>query len=167
MQILGYTLACLIACIGGTGSEINSKPNSDFYHVEDTVEEYFVEHEISAVEARNAVQQLDLKSDEQKVGCQQCTRQEIRYCLGLQLMNDHCCCDKKYSEFFPYVPHTCYIGQDLCKPLARDCAEYTRLRICCCDKYTLEKWKLMSKGPKNNENLQLLLLLTTLAYFVT
>lgn len=45
------------------------------------------------------------------------------------------------AENFPYIPHTCYLGEKLCEPLAKDCAVYSRLRDCCCDRYALEKCK--------------------------
>lgn len=31
------------------------------------------------------------------LGCQACTKSEINYCLSRDLINDHCCCDKRYQ----------------------------------------------------------------------
>lgn len=44
-----------------------------------------------------------------------------------------------FPEVLPYVPHTCYFGNQLCAPVMTSCEQYSRLRTCCCDKYTLEK----------------------------
>lgn len=103
-------------------------------------EEYNVEHEISTTEARNNALSTDLNAIIVPAGCQECTKEEIQYC-GSNLISDHCCCDKRFHEYLPYIPHTCYIGTQLCTPVATDCNEYTRLRICCCDKYLLQKWR--------------------------
>lgn len=54
MRILGLTVACLFVCIGGTGNEI-PKPNSEYYKIQDTVEEYFVEHAVSTIQAKEAL----------------------------------------------------------------------------------------------------------------
>jgi hypothetical protein len=44
------------------------------------------------------------------------------------------------AESFPYVPHTCYL-RPACRPKAGDCAQYARLRACCCDYLTAKKCK--------------------------
>ncbi|KAJ3636556.1 hypothetical protein MTP99_000090 [Tenebrio molitor] len=115
-------------------------------------EEYIVEHEISASQAKNAALAIDLSSVSSPAGCQKCTKAEIRYCLGIDLISDHCCCDRRYHEVLPFIPHTCYLGTQICKPVVGDCAEYSRLRSCCCDKHALEKWKKKSVGVRSRLN---------------
>lgn len=44
-----------------------------------------------------------------------------------------------FAEPLKFIPHTCYMGTQLCKPVATDCAHYQRLRDCCCTKYALQK----------------------------
>lgn len=38
-------------------------------------------------------------------------------------------------EVIPFVEHTCRIGRQACKPIAENCADYERLRDCCCLSY--------------------------------
>ncbi|XP_066142531.1 uncharacterized protein [Euwallacea fornicatus] len=104
-------------------------------------EEYIIEHEISATQARNVALCTDLNSINVPAGCQECTKEEKHYCTSSDLISDHCCCDRRYHEILPYIPHTCYLGTQLCTTVAVDCNRYTRLRTCCCDKYLLQKWK--------------------------
>ncbi|KRT85140.1 hypothetical protein AMK59_2240, partial [Oryctes borbonicus] len=73
-------------------------------------------------------------------GCQHCTLDEKKYCLSGDFIHDHCCCDRRHHEYLNFIPHTCYVGTVLCHPIAADCAEYTRLRMCCCNRLALEKW---------------------------
>jgi len=49
----------------------------------------------------------------------------------LRKYNLSVCC----SEVFLFVEHTCRVGPEECKVHAGDCAEYTRLRECCCHSY--------------------------------
>ncbi|PSN47177.1 hypothetical protein C0J52_14720, partial [Blattella germanica] len=79
-------------------------------------------------------------------GCEECTKEELEYCTGNAVLHDHCCCDRRHLEKFPYVPHTCYLKPD-CRPLAGDCSMYTRLRVCCCDRFVAEKWKSDASQP--------------------
>lgn len=30
-------------------------------------------------------------------GCQKCNKSEINYCLGRDVIDDHCCCDRRYE----------------------------------------------------------------------
>lgn len=39
------------------------------------------------------------------------------------------------SEVFPFVEHSCRFGPEGCQVQAGNCAEYTRLRDCCCHSY--------------------------------
>ncbi|KPJ17686.1 hypothetical protein RR48_07170 [Papilio machaon] len=96
-------------------------------------EEYFVEHDVSTAAARNAALHLDLDTvPETRVGCGACSRRDLEYC-ETRVLADHCCCERRFlREPFPWLPHTCYVGPGRCRPLAHDCARYTRLRDCCC-----------------------------------
>ncbi|XP_056638881.1 uncharacterized protein LOC130446567 [Diorhabda sublineata] len=111
-------------------------------------EEYIIEHEISSGQAKNTVLSMNLDAITIPPGCQKCSEKDQRYCLGADLISDHCCCDKKYHEYFPYIPHTCYFGSQLCSTVADDCIEYHRLRTCCCQKYAAFKWKAKSIGVR-------------------
>ncbi|KAB0803994.1 hypothetical protein PPYR_00964 [Photinus pyralis] len=119
-------------------------------------EEYVIEHEISMEHARNAALAIDLNSIETPPGCQKCSKSEIKYCLGSDFINDHCCCDKRYHEVLPYIPHTCYLGTQLCKPIAGDCLTYKTIRKCCCTRYLINKWK--SSAPRLQGSIDLWLL---------
>nr|XP_023022831.1 uncharacterized protein LOC111511058 [Leptinotarsa decemlineata] len=109
-------------------------------------EEYEIEHEISMMHAKNSVLSMDIDSIVIPPGCHTCTEQEKHYCLGRSLINDHCCCDKRYHEMFPFIPHTCYLGSQLCTTVLSNCEEYYRLRTCCCQKLALMKWKMKSNS---------------------
>ncbi|KAL1514027.1 hypothetical protein ABEB36_003354 [Hypothenemus hampei] len=104
-------------------------------------EEYIIEHEISATQARNSALSANVNNLNVPAGCQECTKEERHYCTSADLISDHCCCDKKYHEYLPYIPHTCYFGTQLCTTIAQDCNRYTRLRTCCCDKLLIQKYK--------------------------
>ncbi|XP_060532848.1 uncharacterized protein LOC132705906 [Cylas formicarius] len=112
-------------------------------------EEYVVEHDISATQARNVALSTNYNEVTPLAGCQECTKEEIHYCLGSDLISDHCCCDKRYHEVLPFIPHTCYFGTQLCSPVQSDCAKYTRVRTCCCDRYLLQKWKEKLSASSN------------------
>lgn len=98
-------------------------------------------------------------------GCKECTRREIEYCLSNDVIEDHCCCQRKYhgiyiildhlinvkysnfnysyyfemlicfTEVFPYIAHTCYVRSRNCEPTVRDCGVFDRLLVCCCHHY--------------------------------
>ncbi|XP_017768567.1 PREDICTED: uncharacterized protein LOC108556806 [Nicrophorus vespilloides] len=124
-------------------------------------EEYVIEHEISATQAKNSVLHMTLDTSiEVPTGCQKCTANEKNYCLSSNFIADHCCCDRKHHEVLPYVPHTCYLGPNLCSTIIGDCNAYERLRRCCCEKYVFEKWKEKSSGTSTIAPLGLLLALT-------
>lgn len=108
-------------------------------------EEYVVEHEVSALRAKNAALAIDLDAIQPPFSCQKCTTEEIRYCESANFVSDHCCCDRRFHEL-PYIPHTCYLGRKLCRPIAGHCDEYTKIRKCCCDKHALALWKAKSSS---------------------
>ncbi|XP_050316056.1 uncharacterized protein LOC126750469 [Anthonomus grandis grandis] len=120
---------------------IMATPAIDYEKKSLKFEEYIVEHDISEVEAKKSALAGDLRAIIVPAGCQNCTKEEIRYCTGSDVISDHCCCDKRFREYLPYIPHTCYFGTELCTTIASDCNHYNRLRACCCDKYLLQKWK--------------------------
>ncbi|PNF14129.1 hypothetical protein B7P43_G01071 [Cryptotermes secundus] len=108
----------------------------------------YVEHRVHEDEAKAVARTLHPELYERGPGCEVCTAEEIQYCAGTAVLEDHCCCDMRHSEWFPYVPHTCYLRPG-CRPIAGNCAEYARLRVCCCDYITATKCeynKLASKG---------------------
>lgn len=116
-------------------------------------EEYIVEHEISDTQAKNSALSTAIETIIVPAGCQECTKEEKHYCTSSALISDHCCCDRRFHENLPYIPHTCYFGPQLCTTIAPDCFKYTRLRTCCCDKYLLQKWK-EKYGSSNAERLK-------------
>ncbi|XP_072389704.1 uncharacterized protein [Diabrotica undecimpunctata] len=137
-MFFGTTLVILLLIKNGISTPVVEYDKMSKY------EEYIVEHEISSGQARNSVLSIDLKSIVIPPGCQKCNEEEKRYCLGADLIRDHCCCDKRHHEFFPYIPHTCYLGSQLCSTVASDCTEYHRLRTCCCQFVAAVKWKTKS-----------------------
>ncbi|XP_031833792.1 uncharacterized protein LOC116427505 isoform X2 [Nomia melanderi] len=82
-------------------------------------------------------------------GCKPCTRPEITYCEDESVINDHCCCDGSVNEVFPFVKHTCRVGPEECKVHAGDCAEYARLRECCCHSYLASYWKYLANNAQS------------------
>ncbi|XP_043272735.1 uncharacterized protein [Venturia canescens] len=79
-------------------------------------------------------------------GCKECTSSEMTYCRDESVLADHCCCDGSYNKVFPFVEHICRLSRQPCKVIAADCAEYTRLRECCCHSYLASVWKYMAGG---------------------
>ncbi|GBP12875.1 hypothetical protein EVAR_6184_1 [Eumeta japonica] len=108
---------------------------------EQQYEEYFVEHSISTVDARKAAGALVLEQVGAVEGCGSCGPRERAYCEA-RVLADHCCCERRYlREPMPWLPHTCYVGAEICRPVAGDCARYARLRDCCCLQQLAAKWK--------------------------
>ncbi|CAH2046125.1 unnamed protein product, partial [Iphiclides podalirius] len=145
-------------------------------------EEYYVEHDVSTTDARRAAANLDLLEDVDdtellrrrrpqplmgvRIGCGVCSRRDLEYC-ETRVLADHCCCEGPAREPFPWLPHTCYAGPAPCRPLARSCVHYTRLRDCCCFRRLAERWKgiLLRSGSRRGEGVPFgwLLPLATLA----
>ncbi|XP_077296986.1 uncharacterized protein LOC143918795 [Arctopsyche grandis] len=118
---------------------------------DDEKNSFYVEHEISERDARKAVKVAEVDSDMISAGCA-CGHKEMDYCAGEKVINDHCCCDRSDHELFPYVPHTCYFGNDRCNLIAESCEEYEFLRDCCCSKHLIAKWKArFSRSPGNQK----------------
>lgn len=106
----------------------------------------YVEHRVDEEEAKLVARTLQPELSDGRPGCEVCTTEEIEYCTGSAAIEDHCCCDLRHLESFPYVPHTCYLRPG-CSPNAGNCARYARLRVCCCDYFTAKKWKSQASLP--------------------
>ncbi|XP_066995877.1 uncharacterized protein [Anabrus simplex] len=104
------------------------------------VADHVVEHSVQGEEAYWAALSLTSNMESRPPGCANCTRSERMYCMSTAVLHDHCCCDSSYYEAFPYIPHTCYYGPEVCEVLAGDCAHYARLRTCCCDSLLRAQW---------------------------
>lgn len=106
----------------------------------------YVEHRVDEDEAKTVARTLHPELYDRGPGCEVCTAEEIQYCTGTAVLEDHCCCDMRHFEWFPYVPHTCYLRPG-CRPIAGNCAQYARLRVCCCDYIMATKWKSQASLP--------------------
>lgn len=109
----------------------------------DHVEEYFIEHKVSEKEAAISFQHKadDLLKRDPPAWCAPCTAEVKRYCLGNQMLQDHCCCDSRHGrEQLPWLPHSCYVGEK-CQPNIGSCIKYTELRECCCDREMAKQYK--------------------------
>ncbi|XP_076749509.1 uncharacterized protein LOC143422618 [Xylocopa sonorina] len=117
-------------------------------------EEYFLEHEVIYEEAIAEAKKLQLYPGPIP-GCKPCTSSEMTYCEDGSVINDHCCCDGSFNEVFPFVKHTCRVGPEECKVRIGDCAEYVRLRECCCHSYLASVWKYLANdaGSYTNTNI--------------
>ncbi|KAG7202817.1 hypothetical protein KM043_009974 [Ampulex compressa] len=110
-------------------------------------DEYVVEHEVLYEDAIAEARKLQVYPGPIP-GCKPCTNSEMTYCKDGSVLNDHCCCDGSYNKVFPFVKHTCRVGPEECKVQAGDCAEYTRLRECCCHSYLASTWKYLANGAE-------------------
>ncbi|XP_026462026.1 uncharacterized protein LOC113363757 [Ctenocephalides felis] len=129
---------------------------------EKQIEEYYLDHEVSEMEAFAAARSADI--NESPVGCKTCTVDQLMYCFGNGLLNDHCCCDKRYEETLPFIPHSCYLSSKTCTLHAANCGEYHRIKRCCCDSPLKKKWRIRSSAsPKAVSNN---LLMTAIAALV-
>ncbi|KAL2720583.1 uncharacterized protein V1478_010159 [Vespula squamosa] len=125
-------------------------------------DEYVLEHEVLYEDAINEAKKLEIYPGPIP-GCKHCTNSEITYCKNGSVINDHCCCDGSYNKVFPFVEHTCRVGPEECKVEAGDCAEYTRLRECCCHSYLASMWKYLATGEGSRNDANLTMFLTILA----
>ncbi|KAG6799258.1 hypothetical protein HZU73_05361 [Apis mellifera caucasica] len=117
-------------------------------------EEYYLEHEVLHEEAINEAKKLHLYPGPIP-GCKACTNTEMTYCKDGSVINDHCCCDGSVNEVFPFVTHSCRVGPEECKVQAGDCAEYARLRECCCHSYLASIWKYLANAAGSSTNINL------------
>ncbi|XP_076290015.1 uncharacterized protein LOC143213758 isoform X2 [Lasioglossum baleicum] len=111
-------------------------------------EEYFLEHEVLYKDAIAEAKKLKIYPGPIP-GCKPCTSSEMNYCADESVINDHCCCDGSFNEVFPFVKHTCRVGPEECKVHAGDCAEYARLRECCCHSYLASYWKHLANNAQS------------------
>ncbi|XP_066594266.1 uncharacterized protein [Prorops nasuta] len=115
-------------------------------HSED---EYVLDHEVSYKEAIAEAKKLENFSGPVP-GCKPCTNSEMTYCMNGNVIGDHCCCEGSNNKVFPFVQHTCRVGPEECEVQAGDCAEYTRLRQCCCHAYLAAIWKDLASTATAN-----------------
>lgn len=124
-------------------------------------DEYVLEHEVLREDALAEAKKLVIYPGPIP-GCKSCTSSEMAYCMDGGVVNDHCCCDGISNEVFPFVEHTCRVGPEECKVQAEDCAEYTRLRECCCHSYLTSVWKYLATGSGSRASTNLSKFLTIL-----
>ncbi|XP_036140158.1 uncharacterized protein LOC105832297 isoform X1 [Monomorium pharaonis] len=122
-------------------------------------DEYVLEHEVLRKDALAEAKKLEIYPagvDKRGFipGCKTCTYSEMTYCKNGSIINDHCCCDGSFNKVFPFVEHTCRVGPEECKVHAGDCAEYTRLRECCCHSYLASVWKYLASGVESRANMK-------------
>ncbi|XP_058807950.1 uncharacterized protein LOC131673731 [Phymastichus coffea] len=113
-------------------------------------DEYVVEHEVSYQQAVKRARSLELYPGPIP-GCKPCTSDEMSYCADQRVIDDHCCCDNGYNEVLDFVEHTCLVGPEACQVKAGDCAEYSRLRECCCHTYLASLWKYKAGGASGTQ----------------
>nr|XP_022911891.1 uncharacterized protein LOC111422867 [Onthophagus taurus]XP_022911892.1 uncharacterized protein LOC111422867 [Onthophagus taurus] len=140
---MNFLLFLYLNILLSTVTLIETTRVNKYLHQEHEV--YKVEHEISTTQAKNHALTMDLNDIIEPAGCQPCTKSELSYCTSSSIINDHCCCEKRFEESFPFIPHTCFVGNKLCKPMF-SCDDYIRLKRCCCHKLLLAKWKEMSSS---------------------
>ncbi|XP_014480160.1 PREDICTED: uncharacterized protein LOC106747288 [Dinoponera quadriceps] len=115
-------------------------------------DEYVLEHEVLREDALAEAKKLEIYPGPIP-GCKPCTNSEITYCSDGSVINDHCCCEGRTNKVFLFVEHTCRVGPEECKVQAGDCAEYTRLRECCCHSYLASAWKYLATGSRADASL--------------
>lgn len=129
-------------------------------------DEYIVEHEVLRKDALAEARKLEIYPGPLP-GCKPCTNSEMTYCKNGNVINDHCLCDSpfntRYSRVFPFVEHICRLGPEEFKVQAGNCAEYTRLRDCCCHSYLASVWKqlAMNAGSRVSTYLMKFLMIST------
>ncbi|XP_022188588.2 uncharacterized protein LOC111047205 isoform X1 [Nilaparvata lugens] len=103
-------------------------------------------------------------------GCKECSKSNETYCLGNDVIYDHCCCDRRFHESIPYVEHSCYIETTPCIPIVRDCGEYMKMMSCCCHRLLGTKWKNISMALAGESKLgsssNVLLVSTTFVFSI-
>uniref|UniRef100_A0A8D9BJR3 CCC domain-containing protein n=1 Tax=Cacopsylla melanoneura TaxID=428564 RepID=A0A8D9BJR3_9HEMI len=100
----------------------------------------YVEHRVTREDAEKAAMLLQ-PTLMVGTGCKNCSKREMLYCMSEDVIQDHCCCDRKFHEAFPYVEHTCFVRERLCSTVVPNCGEYARIQNCCCHQYLGAKWK--------------------------
>ncbi|XP_020283893.1 uncharacterized protein LOC109854820 isoform X2 [Pseudomyrmex gracilis] len=128
--------------------------------------QYVVEHEVLREDALAEAKKLEIYPGPIP-GCKTCTSAEMTYCKDGSVINDHCCCEGSSNEVFPFVEHTCRLGPEECRVQAEDCAEYTRLRECCCHSYLASVWKYEATGGGSRVSMYHIKFLTILTVLMT
>nr|XP_003699553.1 PREDICTED: uncharacterized protein LOC100879727 isoform X3 [Megachile rotundata] len=131
-------------------------------------EEYYVEHEVLYEEAIAEAKKMEIYPGPIP-GCKPCTDSEMTYCKDGSVISDHCCCDGSSNKVFLFVKHTCRVGPEECEVQAKDCAEYTRLRECCCHSYLASTWKSLANSAERYTETNItkfLVILTVLRLFL-
>ncbi|EZA61575.1 hypothetical protein X777_07908 [Ooceraea biroi] len=129
-------------------------------------DEYVLEHEVLREDALTEAKKLEIYPGPIP-GCKPCTSSEMTYCKNGSVISDHCCCDSGCNNVFPFVEHTCRVGPEECKVQAGNCAEYTRLRDCCCHSYLASVWKHLATGAgsRTSTNITKFLTILTITMF--
>lgn len=133
--------------------------------------EYYIEHNINEGEAKRSFFETGIKllDDKPLRWCMECTRDIKIYCLQGKMLDDHCCCDSRHgTEQFPWIPHSCYVGER-CSPSTGSCINYTEIRQCCCDRLLAKHWKeiFSSSMPTTTHNLFTQLVCVLLLLFLS
>ncbi|XP_055372933.1 uncharacterized protein LOC129606578 isoform X2 [Condylostylus longicornis] len=87
----------------------------------------------------------------------------MKYCLGTYFLNDHCFCEQSHTnEGLPFVPHSCYVGEDNqagTKPSIGSCFRFAEIKECCCLRPLAQRWKYLSTARIISNNLFLIIVL--------
>ncbi|XP_018915878.2 uncharacterized protein [Bemisia tabaci] len=136
VRSLSITFTCLIVFVAiNTGT---------------TASNLGVEHKVTEEDAKAAARTLtpELMVG---IGCKNCSSSDLAYCASPDAISDHCCCDRKFHEVFPYVPHTCYVrphSRPLCRTVVAHCGDFARLVLCCCHRVLADKWKNIANASE-------------------
>lgn len=131
--------------------------------------EYFIEHNVTQRDAGISfrLHADDLLKKKAPAWCTRipCTTKILQYCLGTDMLHDHCCCDSRHGrEQFPWLPHSCYVGET-CKPITGSCILYTDIRECCCDRAIAKQWEtVFSSSTRTAVQMSFSLFLYVLAF---
>ncbi|GAB1867547.1 hypothetical protein CAJAP_08626 [Camponotus japonicus] len=128
-------------------------------------DEYVLDHEVLREDALAEAKKLKTYPGPMP-GCKPCTSSEMTYCKNGSVINDHCCCDGNYNEVFPFIEHTCRVGPEEPKVQAGNCAEYMRLRECCCHSYLASVWKYRATGAGSRASTNVTKFLTILTSYL-
>ncbi|EDV97706.1 GH14548 [Drosophila grimshawi] len=103
--------------------------------ISDSYEEFTFDHQVTRQDAIQALRKYNetLGGAQNSCNSMQCTATVMKYCLGLQFLNDHCWCELQHrEEGLPYVPHICYVGEKVYKPSVGSCFFFEEVKECCC-----------------------------------
>lgn len=169
LKIIIVLNLCLINLSDSAAKNLTVPLPYDNLKAEHPFVEYIFEHRVTKQEAISA---LVLINDSyfdapQAPGCKAipCTPKVMKYCLGSQFLNDHCLCEQWHAkEGLPFVPHTCYVGDEQTKASVGSCFSYNDIKECCCDRALARRWKFLSASShlqSNTLSIWLPILMTT------